>query len=118
MIHHSTCLFLIAIALSGCTRWRVQSVSPAELVTTLHSQKVRITRPDRSRIVLHQPELIRDTVYGRPNRRGIRQGVALNDVRKVAVRGWDPIGTAVLTVCAAAVASVVYIGVLWSERAD
>jgi hypothetical protein len=118
MIHQLTCLFLIAMTLSGCTRWRVQSVSPKELVTTRRPYKVRITRPDRSRIVLHQPELIRDTVYGRPNRRGIRQGVALTDVRKVAVRRWDPIGTAVLTVSAAAVASVVYMGVLWSERAD
>ena len=85
-------LLVIVLDAAGCTRWRVQSVAPEEVVSTKRPLKARFTLPDRSRVVLQQPTIVRDTIYGTPDRHGIRQSVALVDVREVAVRRWNPLG--------------------------
>ena len=76
-----------ALALVGCTTWRVQDVAPIVLVTEAKPGKVRIERADASRMVLTQPMVVGDSIRG-------RQGaVAAADVRRIAVRRFDVLRT-------------------------
>ena len=56
----STRLALFGILLAGCTHWQVQSVPPQQLVATQHPGKVRVTRPDSTKVVLSDPEIVDD----------------------------------------------------------
>lgn len=110
-------LLLGVCLLAGCTSWRVQHVSPADLLSR-EPRRLRITRADRSRIELHRPQLVGDTIIDGRVRRGVRTKVPLNEVVDVAVRKWDPAETAALVVGTTAVGAVVTIGLIWDSRAD
>lgn len=104
-------------ALAGCTRWRTQQVSPAGLLTSESPRKIRVTRTDRSRVVLHQPQLVGDTIIGGRTRKGVRAKVPLSEVKQVAVRKWDPFGTAGVVLGAAALGALITIGLIWDTHA-
>jgi hypothetical protein len=106
------------LVLTGCTRWRAEQVSPVGLLTSESPTRTRITRFDRSRVELHHPQLVGDTIFDGRTRHGIRERVRLSDVAQVAVRKWDPLGTAGLVLGTAALGTVVTIGLLWDARAD
>ncbi len=110
-------LLLGVCLLAGCTSWRVQHVSPVDLLSR-EPPRLRITRADRSRIVLHRPQLVGDTIIDGRVRRGVRTKVPLNEVVDVAVRKWDPAETAALVLGTSAVGAVVTIGLIWDSRAD
>lgn len=114
-------VLLVGPAAGGCTHWRTQSAFP-EAVAAKHPAKLRVTRTDGRRIVLHQPSLSGDTLYGAPRKRA-RTGetppaVAMADVSALAVRKFDAVGTTALTLTATAVAAVLTFAALWSNRAD
>jgi hypothetical protein len=48
----------------ACTHWEVQSVSPQQVLETRHPEKIRVTRTDRTELVLSQPRIESDTLYG------------------------------------------------------
>jgi hypothetical protein len=48
--------------LAGCTQWQVQSVPPQQLVATRHPGRIRVTRPDSTKVVLTDPVIVGDTL--------------------------------------------------------
>jgi hypothetical protein len=54
----------VVLLLAGCTSWHTASVSPSVLLSTKHPGKVRIIRPDRSKLVVHQPRIEGDSLVG------------------------------------------------------
>lgn len=96
--------------LPACTAWHVQKgVSPEQLIATKHPNSIRVTRPDSSTIVLHQPRIAAgDSLSGLHN--GAPSSVALSDVTQVAIREFSAgktIGLVVgISVVAAAIAVV------------
>ena len=82
-------LLLGVCLLAACTSWRVQHVSPADLLSR-EPPRLRVTRADRSRVELHRPQLVGDTIIDGRVRGGVRTKVPLNEVVEVAVRKWDP----------------------------
>jgi hypothetical protein len=86
--------------LAGCTQWQVQSVPPQQLVATQHPGRIRVTRPDSTKLVLTDPEIVGDTLYGIEAGKGgasaHREGIPLPDVAHVSVRKNDPLATGVL----------------------
>jgi hypothetical protein len=118
-----TGLVLAAWSSSGCAHWKVQSATPEQVVSARRPFQVRVTRDDGSRVVLRRPEIVGDTLYGAPRggRTSVgsqRPAVALTDVREVAVRRMNVVGSAVLALGTVALASVVALGLTWSNRAD
>jgi hypothetical protein len=99
-----------AAAAPACTKWQVQSAAPQQLLAENRPEKIRITRTDRSRVILQRPEIINDTLYGvrddsrlrldregnPASRHGAREAVALPDVVDVALRKTDPVTTGLL----------------------
>ena len=77
---------LLLCYLPACTSWHVEeTVSPQQLIAAEHPNAVRVTLPDRSRIVLHQPRIaagdsLAGVVHGAPF------SVAVSDVGWVATR--------------------------------
>ena len=49
---------------AGCSSWRVQPVAPAALLAEQPPSRVRLTLTDSSRVELHCPRLVNDTVIG------------------------------------------------------
>jgi hypothetical protein len=116
--HRWRCLVLSLLALTGCTRWRTEPVSPVELLALQPPLRIRITRVDRSRVELHRPQLVGDTIIDGRTRRGIPTQVSLDEVASVAVRKWDPFGTAGVLIGTAALGTALTIGLMWDGRAD
>jgi hypothetical protein len=117
-----TGLVLAAWSWSACTHWKVQSAFPEQVVSR-RPHKVRVTRDDGSRVVLRQPEIVGDTLYGAPRNGRVSDGnlrpaVALSDVSEVAVRRVSVVRTAVLAFGTLVVAAYVALGLALSNRAD
>lgn len=100
---------MMAASLSACTHWQVQSVSPQQLLSERKPNRIRVTLTDREEVVLRQPQIVKDSLYGvrssstpQPGGRA-REAVALADVDHVAIRKTDPLATTLLLVPAAAV---------------
>ena len=95
-------LVLLTTSLMACSRWQVQSVSPEEVLATQHPTRIRITRADSSKVVLSEPQIVSDTLYGMTTKATSttpptgREGVALGDVTHVSVRRSDPVSTGFL----------------------
>lgn len=111
---------VLAAAAAGCTHWKTQSVTPREVIAARHPERVRVSGADGRRVVLERPEIVGDTLYGAMRGRGpsARPAVALPDIETLAIRRFDPLGTAALTLGTAAVGAVAVIGAMWSDRAD
>jgi len=100
---------MMAACLSACTHWQVQSVSPQQVLETRHPQKIRVTRADSTKVVLAEPRIVGDTLYGvgarspRAAHQPPGEGIALADVSQVAIRRTDPAATTLLVLGSAAV---------------
>lgn len=57
-------LSTLLVLQAGCSSWRVQPVAPAALLAEPPSSRVRLTLTDSSRVELHCPRLVNDTVVG------------------------------------------------------
>src|SRR4029078_436 len=57
-------LVLLSTSLAACSSWQTQSVSPQQLLVTQHPRNIGGTRTDSSRVVLTEPEIVGDTLYG------------------------------------------------------
>ena len=73
-----------AATISACTSWRVQPVSPAQLLDEERPERVRVQRSDRSRVVLNAPQLVPDSLVG--TSRGERTSLPLADIAQIEVR--------------------------------
>ena len=111
-------LVLLAASLTACTKWQVQAVSPQQLLAEHQPARVRVTRADRTAIVLRQPELVSDTLYGiardSAGPAGPRQGVPLSDIAQIAIRRRDPLATGLLALGSAALAAGVGV-LIWAS---
>jgi len=71
--------------LAGCTSWRVQNLTPQQIIDRWHPTSVRVTTADSSEFVLDQPEIAGgDSLAGLE--RGAPSSVAVSDVTQVAIR--------------------------------
>ena len=93
--------------LPACTTWHFEDgVSPLQLIAAQHPNVVRVTLPDRSRIVLHQPRIAAgDSLSGILN--GAPSSVAVSDVTQVAIRKVSTGRTVGLVVGLGAVAALI-----------
>jgi hypothetical protein len=83
-------LFLL-IALTSCTSWRVQQVSPEQLLNDERPRAVRVQRTDSSRVILNNPQLVHDSLQGMI--RGQRAGIPLTDITQIGVRRGNDLKT-------------------------
>jgi len=63
-LKQSMAILLMASQLSSCTSWRLETVSPRELVDNRHPAVVRVERADGRREVLYRPQVQGDTLVG------------------------------------------------------
>jgi hypothetical protein len=112
---------MMAASISACTRWQVQSVSPQQVLETRQPQKIRVTRTDSTEVVLEQPRIVSDTLYGisagtpQAVNHGSGEGIALADVSRVAIRRTDPVATTGLVLGSAAVAGGIFLAIFISN---
>jgi hypothetical protein len=78
---------VLAAGTSGCVSWRVESVSPRELLRASDVPAVRVSRPDRSQVELYDPHLAGDSIVGHPTDRAIaRVAIPLAQVQTIETR--------------------------------
>ena len=77
----------ITLGVSGCMSWRVESVSPREVVSRPGLNAVRLTTADSadSKIEVYDPTLVGDSISGHPTKLAVaRIYVPLSHVRTIA----------------------------------
>lgn len=115
---------MMATCLAACTHWQVQSVSPQQVIETRQPKKFRVTRTDSTDVVLEQPRIVADTLYGvragspRAADHATDEGIALADVSRVAIRRTDLAATTVLVLGSAAVIGGVVAAIIVSSIPD
>jgi hypothetical protein len=115
---------MTATYVCACTHWQVQSVSPQQVLETRKPQKIRVTRTDRTEVVLSQPTIVSDTLYGisagspRGTNQPLGEGIALADVSRVAIRRVDPVRTTALVVGSAVVVAGAIVAIAVSSVAS
>src|SRR5688500_15725219 len=82
--------------LEGCSRWRVETLPPAQLVEQRHPGQPQVRRHDGERLVLKRPWVDGDSLAGLQGRDTSR--VALVDVKQTAVRRFSLLQTAGLAI--------------------
>ena len=101
------------LLVAACTHWHTERASPTALLTTKIPSRIRITQPDRSRVVVHHPQLVGDTIVdGRP-KRPPGPKIPLSDVTAVAVRKWEPVRTMGLVLGTLIVAGYAALAAVW-----
>lgn len=76
---------LLLAYLPACSSWRVENVTPQALIEAKHPTQVRVSRPDGTKQVLHQPSIAGDTLRGV----GPEPAIPLTDVQAVETRHGD-----------------------------
>ena len=107
----SRCLavMLMSSYLSGCTGWRVESLSPAEVVERQQPRELRVQHGDGRREVLYEPEVRGDSLLGRRNLHAKQPDrmLILSDVKEVATPHFSGGRTAALVAVVAIVGVIV-----------
>jgi hypothetical protein len=93
----------VLCSLSACMSWRSEPVSPAQLIATKKPPVVQVTRTDSSKVILEDPEVAGDTLYGRPqssleDEPADGTGIPLAGIQGIATRNSDPTKTTLLVV--------------------
>jgi hypothetical protein len=108
---------LVVTTLTACTSWRVQPVSPEQLLNDERPKAVRVQRADHSRVVLNSPQLVSDSLLG--TTRGQRTAVPLADITQIAVRRGDALKTTGLVLGVPATAfAVILVAYLSCDRCN
>ena len=93
-----SCILLPAYVAS-CMSWRVEPVSPAQLVTQDHPSAIRVTMNDGSRFELESPVVSGDSLLGLAKSESYApRGVLLADISRVEIRKGDALKTVGLVV--------------------
>lgn len=105
---------LISFACGACTSWYGRT-APNLTPRSFDATTIRITRYDRSVVMVHRPRLQQDSVVGWSDRPGTPEavpvGIPLADVQRVEKRGFDPLKTVGVVAGAYAVLSVLLFAV-------
>lgn len=86
----------VLLLLTACSSWRVQPVTPVELVSEQQPSKVRLQAHGGREIVLRSPFLRGDSVLGVARRD--TTGLPAAEIRTIAVRRFDWLKTTGLLV--------------------
>ena len=84
---------LLVVYLPACHSWRVENVTPEQLISTKHPDKVRVRLADSSVVDLQQPSIAQDSLRGH-DEHGAR-AVALSDVHSLATPHANWVGNGV-----------------------
>ncbi|MEP7326080.1 MAG: hypothetical protein ABI836_09050 [Gemmatimonadota bacterium] len=103
--HRFPQVLCLLAALSGCMGWHTSTVDPATLIDRDHPGAVRITRQDRSRVIMYKPVVEGDSLRGREGRHPV--ALPLSDVSSVAVQKMRVGATVFSVVLVAGVIAVV-----------
>jgi hypothetical protein len=93
-------LALAAGLVCACKSWQAPRVSPSEVIRQRQPTSIRVLRTDSTRIELHSPRLVGDSLVGlrvEPSSSDSgRLAIPLSQVSQVTIRQPDPIRTAVV----------------------
>ena len=115
--HRLCAVVQLAFFLPACSTWRTQPVAPQELLETQHPRSIRVTQTDGSQLILEEPEIQGDTLYGRAwepvgGRAAERTSMALAHVEQVSIRKTDGTKTGLLVLGGVAAAFGVYVAAI------
>jgi hypothetical protein len=104
---------LFVIQLTACSSWRVEQVSPAQLVTEKSPHEVRISRVGHAPLVVAKPTIVGDSLVGVAQ--GATHGVPLADITAIATRHGDPLTSSLLGVAIAGTVLAITVAVAASN---
>ena len=114
-LKQSMAILLMASQLSSCTSWRLETVSPRELVDNRHPAVVRVERADGRREVLYRPQVQGDTLVGARHweSKSPDRAVPLTDIKQLATQHVSTGRTAGLTLGLSAFIVGIIVAATW-----
>ena len=114
-LRRAIAIVVMAGQLGACTSWRVETLSPAEVIREQQPGAVRIERIDGHHEVWYQPEVHGDTLIGWWNTyaKTPDRALALAQIRQVSTNHVSPAKTTVLGVTLGAMFAVVIALATW-----
>ena len=77
----------LAVLMTGCQGWRLESVPPAEFVARERPERIQVTRTDRTKVELFTPSVVGDSLKGFPSEKAINPiAVPLDETATVSTR--------------------------------
>lgn len=101
----SIALILMATYVSSCTRWEIQPFTPEATVQAKNPKKLRVTRRDGTRVVMHDPHIVGDSLVGTDWQS--RVVIPLDNVGLVEVSRPNPLGTIALVAAGIGIAGLI-----------
>jgi len=89
-------LIVMVSYLAGCAEWQVQPVTPKHLVEAEQPSKVRVETTQKEELVLHQPFICDDALWGVVSGESTR--IPLDEIVQVEKRAALPGNTTLLVV--------------------
>lgn len=80
------CLALLGAQLSACYSWHTEQVAPAQAIAGSRPERVRITEPGGTTVVVLGPTVGGDTLRGRSKLTGYPVAIPLADVLQLETR--------------------------------
>jgi len=97
------------VQMTACSSWRVEQVSPAQLVTEKSPHEVRISRVGQAPLVVAKPTIVGDSLIGVAQ--GATHGVPLADITTIATRQGNPLKSVLFGVVLAGTALAITVAV-------
>lgn len=106
---------LMAGQLGACTSWRLETVSPAEVIQQQQPGAVRIERIDGHHEVWYRPEIHGDTLIGRWNidEKAPDRALPLAQIKQVSTNHVSPTKTTLLGLTLGAMIAAVIAAATW-----
>jgi hypothetical protein len=119
-------LLVAAQALTACTSWRVQSITPQELLSRDHPKAIQVRERGGAEYVLESPQVLRDSLIGFATASietasftsgmvtgtRVERRIAMTAVDHIAVKQSDGVKTGFLFVGVLLLIPAIYLGAL------
>ncbi len=105
----STLMAAVALHLGGCTTWKVQELSPEQVIAEQSPNQVRVTKTDGTQFRVWEPRVRSDSLVGlgmpdnwggarRRNPDKVPVSVPVEEIRALEVHGTDAVKTGIAVV--------------------
>ncbi len=104
----SIALILMATYVSSCARWEIQRLTPEATVQSKNPKQLRLTLRNGFRVMVHNPRIVGDSLFGTTEENSPRRlvALALDEIGLVEVSRFDPVRTFALVAAGIGIAGL------------
>ena len=107
---------LLLSSVLACTRWQLEEISPAQVVSETKPSRIRVTRSDSTRVEFVRPHVSGDSLIGSVTPSGPPVSIPLSAVATVSVAKANPGATIALLLGIGAAALAAFLALALAQN--